>query len=318
VRLKTGKVEYRLLEKTELWIRPVRLSGADLSACAKAVAKVLGLGDDDIMVTDAIGDTLTLDILAPTIQAEQVVAQKTRLLDSLRNVSGIEILDETEVHSDGVLGLIGLDEKAGMDLLERSRQMLAEVSYHLSRRSIVCATGPEVRGGEIIDTNTPFLVSVLEAEGYDVMRGPVLDDNPLSIARAFRGAAEDGFGIMITTGGVGAEGKDQTLDALKRVDPRASMPYILKFRKGEGRHYRDGVRIGVGYYEPTLIVCLPGPHDEVRLAWPALKRGIQQGWTKEILADALASGLRQKFLLKTKSDGQIIHREDWGKKHGIK
>jgi molybdopterin biosynthesis enzyme MoaB len=311
-------MQYRLLEKTELWIRHVRLSRADLGACARAVAKVLCLEEDDVMVTDAIGDTLTLDILAPTIQAEQVVARKAILLDSLRDVSGIEILEETEVHSDGVLGLIGLDEKAGRDLLERSRQMLAEVSYHLSRRSIVCATGREVRGGEIIDTNTPFLISVLEAEGFNVMRGPVLDDSPLSIARAFRGAADDGYGIMITTGGVGAEGKDQTLEGLKRIDPQASMPYILKFRKGEGRHYRDGVRVGVGYYEPTLIVCLPGPHDEVRLAWPVLKKGIQERWGKEILAEALASSLRRKFLLKTKSDGKITHREDWGKTHGIK
>ncbi|MCF8128511.1 MAG: hypothetical protein K9N10_08350, partial [Deltaproteobacteria bacterium] len=97
-------------------------------------------------------------------------------------------------------------------------------------------------------------------------------------------------------GGIGAEGKDKTLEALGRVDPQAMMPYILKFKKGEGRHHRDGVRIGVGVLEPTLIVCLPGPHDEVQLSWPVLRKGLNKDWDKETLAGALADVLRGKFL----------------------
>ena len=126
--------------------------------------------------------------------------------------------------------------------------------------------------------------------------GPTLEDKAGAIARAFRQAAEDAYGLMITTGGIGAEGKDQTLEALGRVDPQATMPYILKFRKGEGRHHRDGVRIGVGTLEPTLIICLPGPHDEVRLTWPVLRKGLGEGWDREALAGALADVLRRKFL----------------------
>ena len=62
-------MEYRLLEKTELWVKPVVLSGADLDACARVAAEALGLKGDEVMVTDAMGDNLTFDILIPTIQA---------------------------------------------------------------------------------------------------------------------------------------------------------------------------------------------------------------------------------------------------------
>ena len=164
---------------------------------------------------------------------------------------------------------------------------------------MVCSTGQEVLAGQIIDTNTPFLMDALELEGYQVTGGPTLDDKAGTIVRAFRQAAEDAYGLMITTGGIGAEGKDRTLEALGRVDPQAKMPYILKFQKGEGRHHRDGVRIGVGMLEPTLIICLPGPHDEVRLTWPVLKKGLNEGWDKEALAGALADVLRRKFLARS-------------------
>lgn len=167
---------------------------------------------------------------------------------------------------------------------------------------MVFATGKEVLSGQIRDTNTPFLIKALEREGYHVTKGPTLEDKADTIARVFRLAAEDGYGVLITTGGIGAEGKDQTLEALERVDPHATMPYILKFQKGQGRHHKDGVRVGVGFWEQSLIVCLPGPHDEVRLAWPVLEEGIRENWSREALAKALANALRNKFLARGRSE----------------
>ncbi len=154
-------MEYRLLEKTELWVKPVILSGADLDACARVAAEALGLNGDEVMVTDAMGDTLTLDILVPTIQAEQIVAQKETLLRLLRGVSGLQILKETEVHSDGVLGLISLEEQAGKEMLDLSRAMGIEIAERIRKRSMVCSTGREVLAGQIIDTNAPFLMDAL-------------------------------------------------------------------------------------------------------------------------------------------------------------
>ena len=208
----------------------------------------------------------------------------------------MEITEQTEVHSEGILGLISLDEEMGRELLERSQALGTQIADRIRKRSMVFSTGKEVLKGQIRDTNTPFLLDSLSAVGFQAVKGPVLDDDAHLIARAFVRAMEGGFGLIVSTGGIGAEGKDQTLEALKQVDPQAKVPYILKFRQGQGRHKKDGIRIGVGHYGQTRIVCLPGPHDEVRLAWPVLREGVQANWDKQNLARQLANALRKKFL----------------------
>ena len=289
-------MEYRLLEKTELWISPVKLSEANLNACAAAVGSVLGLGETDIMVTDALGDRLTLDILVQSVSAEQIVAREGAVLKALASIPGVTTFPETSVHSEGVLGLISLDESERDGLLQRSQVMRDEILERIASRAIVMATGTEVVEGQIEDTNTPFLMERLTDQGFEADRGPVLADDSTVIARAFRLAADNAYGLAVTTGGIGAEGKDQTLEALSSIDPDAANPYVLKFRQGHGRHKKDGVRLGVGRLAQLLVVCLPGPHDEVELLWPILHRGLHEKWDKKALADALAGRLREKFL----------------------
>ncbi len=289
-------MEYRLLEKTELWISPIKLSQANLKACAIAVGNALGLGEADIMVTDALSDTLTLDVLIPTVSDEQIVAKQRAVLKSLSSVPGVTVFPETSVHSEGVLGLINLDERERDGLLQRSEAMRDEIVERIARRAIVIATGAEVVDGRIKDTNTPFLMERLSEVGFKADRGPVLADDSMMIARSLRLASEDAYGLAVTTGGIGAEGKDRTVEALTYLDPNAATPYVLKFRKGHGRHRKDGVRLGVGSLAQLLIVCLPGPHDEVELLWPILHRGLHEKWDKKPLADALAARLREKFL----------------------
>lgn len=291
-------MEYRLLEKTELWIRPVTLDGADLDACGRAVGQVLGLGPKDIMVTDAIDDRLTLDILTPIVRAEDIVAKQTQVLAALAEVPGVTIDDRTGVHSEGILGLIGLEPEEGKAVLARSAAMGDRIAERISRRALILATGKEVLSGQIKDTNTPFLMANLRQEGLTVEKGPVLPDSVDHLTGAMRAASDKGYGLVVSTGGIGAEGKDQTLEALVRLDPNAFTPYVLKFHQGHGRHQKDGVRIGVGQYGFTRIVCLPGPHDEVELLWPSLKQALEDKWTNDRLAGALAVALRKKFLNK--------------------
>lgn len=305
-------MEYRLLEKTELWISPITLSGADLKACSIAAGRVLGLGEADIMVTDALSERLTLDVLIPTVSAEQIVAKQSAVLKALSAVPGVTIFPDTSVHSEGVLGLISLDESEREGLLERSRVMRDEILDRIASRAIVMATGAEVVEGQIKDTNTPFLMERLAGAGFEADRGPVLADDSGLIARAMRSAAERAYGLVVTTGGVGAEGKDRTVEALTVLDPEAATPYVLKFHKGQGRHQKDGVRLGVGRLEQLLIVCLPGPHDEVELLWPILLRGLQEEWGKKALADALAARLREKFLSRGGHHPRVHERAIFG------
>lgn len=299
-------MEYRLLEKMELWISPVELHGADLTACAQAAAQVLGLNPEEIMVTDVLEDRMTLDILVSTIQAEHIIAREKDLLEALASVPGIHVKADTRVHSDGILGLISLDEAQGREVLERSRAIGFQIAERIRKRAIVFATGREVLEGQIQDSNTPFLIAALQPEGYHAVQGRTLEDKASAIARAFRRAAETGYGLALTTGGIGAEGKDQTLEALAQVDPQAALPYILKFQQGQGRHAKDAVRIGVGVLEQTRIVCFPGPHDEVLLAWPALLKGMKANQNKEALAEAIAGALRQKFLARSSHPGEVF------------
>jgi molybdenum cofactor synthesis domain-containing protein len=302
-------MEYRLLEKTELWISPVTLTNADLGACARAVGNALALEEDQIMVTDALNDRLTLDILIPTVQAEHIVAREKEVLRALSEVPGVTMTSETAVHSEGVLGLISLDEEMGRVLLERSAAIQDEVEKRIAGRVLVIATGPEVMNKQIKDTNTPYLVGLLRDAGYEADAGPVLDDSSGSITRAFRDAAENAYGVIVTTGGVGAEGKDQTVEALLALAPDASAPYVLKFKKAEGRHAKAGVRLGVARWENTLIACLPGPHDEVELLGPVLKEGLLSGWEPEVIAESLAHALRGKFLAHSGHEGDDRHKD---------
>ena len=287
---------YRLLEKTELWITPLRLHGADLEACARAAGEVLGLTPEQIMVTDAQAHHLVFDVLTPTVEARQIVARQEALLAALARVPGVELSPDTEVHSDGILGMISLGPDEGREVLARTEQLREQLAQHLARRAKVFPTGTEVINGQIKDTNTPFLVTELQALGFSVATASPLPDQKNRIAHSLRDAVEEGYGLLITTGGVGAEGKDQTVEALLTLDPQASTPYVLKFTQGQGRHAKDGVRLGVGRLGQCTMVTLPGPNDEVRLTWPVLSRGLQENWPKERLAAHLAEALRQKFL----------------------
>jgi molybdenum cofactor synthesis domain-containing protein len=172
----------------------------------------------------------------------------------------------------------------------------------------VYPTGFELVEGRIADTNTPYLVKQLEQAGYLAEAGAPLPDQQASLCRALAEAAAT-HGLIVTTGGVGAEDKDFSVEAIAALDPQAATPYLVRFRKGEGRHVKDGVRICVGEYQGCLIVALPGPHDEVRLAVPVLLEAYRHNRAKAEMAEALAQAIRAKFLA---AGAQDPHRHPHG------
>ena len=293
--------EFDLFQKTELRIENIMLNGANLNDVAAAVAEVLELGRDEVLVTDALHDVVTIDILRKTVDAYHLIGKRDRLLQQLAQLPGIEITDETSICSEGMLGWIALDEPEAREALERSEKMAEEIHKKLSKRVIVFSTGFEVSSGQIEDTNKPTIAKRLEAEGYSVTEGPTLQDDERLISAALRQAIEsDGYGIIITTGGVGAEKKDQTVEAILSLAPNAATPYISKDEQGTGRHHKDEVRIAVGRFSDCLIVALPGPNDEVRSSLEILVEGLGRKWNKELLAEKLAENLRKRLREKMK------------------
>jgi len=294
---------FDLLRKNELRIQGIALQNANLNEIAAVVADMLGLDHNSVLVTDVQGDTLAIDILESSLDAYDILGKKDELLQRLSRLPGVGTTQETSICSEGMLGWIALDDSKARPALKRAEGIAEEICLRLSRRAIVFSTGFEVASGQVKDTNTPTIGRRLEAEGYSVTSRPTLRDDELLIAANLRQAADDGYSLVITTGGVGAEVKDRTIEAVLALDPEAATPYICKYQQGTGRHLKDGVRIAVGQASGTLIVALPGPNDEVKSSLNVLVKGLASGSSKHILAMDIATVLRKRLQHKTRHRG---------------
>jgi molybdenum cofactor synthesis domain-containing protein len=289
------------LEKTELRIERIELRGANLNQVAELVADVLGLEPDEVLVIDARDDLLALDILRRTVDPYLVVGKRVALLEALARLPGVTVTPETALCSEGMLGWIAMDASQAREALERGSDMAEQIRGRIASRAIVFSTGPEVIRGQIEDTNKPTIARRLEQEGYSVAEGSALKDDVDYIAASLREAVEDlGFGLVVTTGGVGAEEKDRTIEALLSIDADAATPFICKFERGLGRHAKDGIRIGVAQVQGALIVSLPGPNDEVKIGMESLVRGLGCNLEKHELAAEIAYGLQVRLREKMK------------------
>jgi len=282
-------LELELFEKKEIWIRPIQIKDVNLGVIAERVADVLRLKKTEVMVVDVREDLVTLDIMKKAVRAEDIIAKKEAILLALTAVPGVTITPETTIHSEGVLGLIDIeDKKAAEEILGRMEKMGREISDRIRKRVIIFPSGFEIQKGMIQDTNSPYIKKRLTEEGFNVTVGDVLEDNLESIVSALRRALGEGYGLIITTGGIGAEDKDRTIEAILKLDPTASTPYIIHYKKGTGRHEKDGVKIGVAYLKPSFIIALPGPHDEAKIGIEVIIDGLKKGLNKEELALSLA------------------------------
>ncbi|MEW6523009.1 MAG: molybdopterin-binding protein [Bacillota bacterium] len=284
--------ELKLLEKTEIWVDRVGLDGADLNAVAAVVAGALNLQPQEVLVVDVRPGLLVLDVLRSTVQAGDVAGKGQELLHALGQVPGVTVTPATSIHSQGVLGLVELDAAATPGVLERAAAMGREVARRVARRALVFASGSEVRDGLIQDTNTPCIVEHLRERGFSARSGGVLADDAQAVAGALRRAVDGGFGLVVTTGGVGAEAKDCTIEGLVQVDPGAAAPWVVKYEAGQGRHEKAGVRVAVGRVGACTIACLPGPNPEVRATLPVLLDGLESGQEPGMVAEAMAARLR--------------------------
>jgi molybdenum cofactor synthesis domain-containing protein len=289
-------VQLNLLEKTELRIYGLELHEVNLTTVAASAAKVLELPAEQVLVVDVRDDHICLDILAKTVDMRQLIGKQGVLLEELRGIAGLKVREDAYVDSAGIMGLISCEPLESGEIVARTAAMSDEIERTVLGRARVYATGFEVKQGMIEDTNSPYLLELLETQGYKAEFGGILEDDIHAISYALRDAAERGFGLVITTGGVGAEDKDFSVEAVTRIDPEAATPWIVKFEAGTGRHLKDGVRIGVGQYGLTTYVSLPGPHDEVEASAAALRQFCTAGRVDKLaLANAVVEILREKL-----------------------
>ncbi len=215
--------EINLLEKTEFWIEGISLQNVRLDEIAAAVADVIGLERREVLVVDVRDDHIVLDILRPVIKMSQIAGKGDEILRRISSLSGVVLFDHARIHAEGALGWVALDPEMSKEVIERSWRMGQEIQERVSKRVIVFSTGFEVERGMITDTNYPLIETRLKEKGYTVNFGGILPDDPGIIAYHIQKAIDEGFGLIITTGGVGAEAKDCTVEGFLQVDPSAAL-----------------------------------------------------------------------------------------------
>lgn len=296
-----------LLEKTELWVNHIKLDHVNLTQLAQTVADVLGLERSKVFVVDVRPDHITLDIMENDIPTENIVGKEREVLEALSQLEGVHLSEESYLHSNGILGLICLEGENPLAMSKTVNHMVDEMKERISKRAIIFPTGFELKQNLIEDTNTPYLKKRLEAEGYKVTVGDIIEDDLDDMVYKLSDAVSRAFGLIITTGGVGAEDKDKTVEGMLQIDPQAATPYIVKFQQGTGRHVKEGVRIAVGTVGPSMLVSFPGPNDEVRLAADALLKCLKSNLSKEVTAQHIAAVLTDKLMKK-----RFPHEHDHG------
>lgn len=302
---------YDLLDKHELLIQGIELRSTDLNELAAIVADEIGIDPEDVLVIDVRDQTVALDILRSNLDPARFIARESAILRHISELAGVHLLPNAHITSNGMLGWIAGDEAditEGQNMIAQSRELAVQITSAVSRRVIVFPTGAEVERGEIKDTNTPLIMQKFSEAGFFVEKGDILKDDINLFCGKLMRAAEEAYGVVITTGGVGAENKDFSVEAIELLDPAACTPYIAKFQAGHGRHSKDGIRIGVGKSGLTTYIALPGPNDEVALCVDTVVQGISEGWSKEILAGKIAEKLRAR--LKQKIGVSMHHPQD--------
>jgi molybdenum cofactor synthesis domain-containing protein len=290
-------VDYDMLGKTELSIHGIILANADLGGVADVVARVLGLNRSDVLVTDVRGEYLVLDILQKGLDAGKIVGRERELLAALAALPGVSLRSDARTESRGLLSWVAADSDVAKEELADATMMAGDLQARLGKLVTVFATGTEINNGQVKDTNSPAVRDRLESNGYAVSLGGTLRDDEHFIAGRIRERAEEGFSLIITTGGVGAEVKDKTIEALLLLDPEAATPTIVTYELGVGRHvHKNAVRIGVAKVFDTTVVALPGPTDEVVLGLGALLKGLaERDIGKTALAERIAAVLRARL-----------------------
>ena len=287
-----------LLEKTELWINNILLDNVDLTLIANTVADVLKINRENVLVVDVRPEHITLDVLEKDIPTENIIGKEIEILDAVSRIQGVTLADDSSIHSNGILGLICLDGQNPAEITKNINTMVNDIKENIAKRAIVFPTGFELKQNLIKDTNTPYLKEELEKRGYRVTIGEIIEDDIDDMVCKLNDAISRAFGLIITTGGVGAEDKDKSVESILEIDPEAATPYIVKFKKGTGRHVKEGVRIGVGKVGPSMIVSFPGPNDEVRIGSEALFEALENNYDKETTANVIAEVLAKKIMHK--------------------
>ena len=285
--------DVQLLGKTEIWMQGISLNDTNLPELARAAADVLSLPEDKVFVTDVRESLVVLDVLQPKVALEQVVGRQDAIFEAVGKLPGVVIEKNAQIHSEGVLGVIGTTREQAQALVANAERMERQIEKYASGRVAVISTGSEILAGEVEDTNFTAISEYMAEAGFEVFYGGIAGDTEREIAGLIARLSGEGYGLIITTGGVGAEDKDHTVEAVEGLDSDLAIAILAQYKKGHGRHVKDAVRICVGQLGWSTIISLPGPTHEVKLALPVIVEKLKAGTSAARLVEAIATPLRK-------------------------
>ena len=149
-------------------------------------------------------------------------------------------------------------------------------------RARVITVSDRSHGGLRHDSSGPLLASLLTELGFAVADVVVVPDELEQIERELRAAVDEGFDLVVTTGGTGFAPRDVTPEATRRVLEREAPGLAEALRQFN----RDKVpttilsRAVAGVAGASIIVNLPGStggvRDGVEVLTPVIGHAIVQ------------------------------------------
>ncbi len=133
-------------------------------------------------------------------------------------------------------------------------------------RALVLTISDSAAARKREDLSGPEAGRILTEAGFDVSGVEVLPDERFDIESRLRRACEEGFVLVVTTGGTGLSPRDTTPEATLAVIERAvpGIPELMRLESFKVTSRAALSRAVAGIRRSTLIINLPGSVKGVR------------------------------------------------------
>ena len=140
-------------------------------------------------------------------------------------------------------------------------------------RALVLTISDSAAAGKREDLSGPEARRILEEAGFEVASIEILPDEHAGIESRLRKAADEGFRLVVTSGGTGLSPRDVTPEATLAVIDR-NVPGIAEMMRLESLKVTPRAALSravSGIRESTLIINLPGSVKGVRECLTAVR-----------------------------------------------
>ena len=114
--------------------------------------------------------------------------------------------------------------------------------------------------GEYVDLGGPALKEVAQKNGWQVLCEAIVPDNADRIQKTLRSFAQQGCGLILTTGGTGIGRRDVTPEAVRAI-MRVELPGFGEVMRAESMKITPNSILSRGLaaiVDSSLVIALPG------------------------------------------------------------